>query len=158
MSATPIVRHVLVPVDFSKYAEAALLWAVRLADLIGAEMTVLHIVHDPGEAPGFYAQPTDEKDIPTLEEVATEMMQEFIGSVMSKHSDGNLPVLAGANTVLQVGLPVTRILEVSENIGADLIVMGSQGRTGLSHMLLGSKAEQTVRLSRIPVTIVKTPL
>ena len=56
---------------------------------------------------------------------------------------------------LVVGLPANRILEVAEKVGARLIVMGSQGRTGLDHLLIGSKAERVVRLSPIPVTIVK---
>jgi len=50
---------------------------------------------------------------------------------------------------------VNRILEVAEQNHARMIVMGSQGRTGLKHALLGSKAEQVVHLSPIPVTIVK---
>ena len=56
-----------------------------------------------------------------------------------------------------VGLPVTRILEVATKTEAQMIVMGSQGRTGLSHLLLGSKAEKVAQLAPIPVTIVKTP-
>ncbi|MGB5535376.1 MAG: universal stress protein, partial [Thiogranum sp.] len=56
---------------------------------------------------------------------------------------------------LVVGLPVNRILEVAKKSDASMIVMGSQGRTGLAHALLGSKAEQVVHLSPIPVTIVK---
>jgi nucleotide-binding universal stress UspA family protein len=58
---------------------------------------------------------------------------------------------------LVVGLPVTRILEVVDRFKPFLVVMGSEGRTGLSHMLLGSKAEQVVRLCPAPVTIVKEP-
>ena len=58
-------------------------------------------------------------------------------------------------TRIVTGLPVTRILETAENIDARMIVMGSQGLTGLAHLLIGSKAEQVVRLSKIPVTIVK---
>jgi nucleotide-binding universal stress UspA family protein len=57
--------------------------------------------------------------------------------------------------MLVVGLPVNRILESAEKIHARMIVMGSQGRTGLAHALLGSKAEQVVRLSPAPVMIVK---
>ena len=53
------------------------------------------------------------------------------------------------------GIPVTRILETANKIGARMIVMGSQGRTGISHVLLGSKAEQVVHLAGIPVMIVK---
>jgi nucleotide-binding universal stress UspA family protein len=58
-------------------------------------------------------------------------------------------------TRIVTGLPVTRILETAENIDARMIVMGSQGLTGLAHLLIGSKAEQVVRLAKIPVTIVK---
>ena len=50
-----------------------------------------------------------------------------------------------------------RILEVAEKSGAQQIVMGSLGRSGLSHLLLGSKAQRVVQLSPIPVTIVKAP-
>lgn len=59
--------------------------------------------------------------------------------------------------LLLVGLPVNRILEAAEKTGARMIVMGSQGRTGLARALLGSKAEQVVRLAPLPVMIVKTP-
>ena len=48
-----------------------------------------------------------------------------------------------------------RILEVIDKSGTSLVVMGSQGRTGLDHLMLGSKAEQVVRLSPVPVMIVK---
>jgi nucleotide-binding universal stress UspA family protein len=73
--------------------------------------------------------------------------------MMKKHPDQ--PAMATAETSLVVGLPVTRILETAARVKAGMIVMGSQGRTGLAHALLGSKAEQVVRLAPIPVTIVK---
>jgi nucleotide-binding universal stress UspA family protein len=57
--------------------------------------------------------------------------------------------------MLVVGLPVNRILESAEKIQARMIIMGSQGRTGLAHAMLGSKSEQVVRLSSVPVLIVK---
>jgi nucleotide-binding universal stress UspA family protein len=66
-----------------------------------------------------------------------------------------LDTLHKAEKLLVVGIPVTRILETADKTEARMIVMGSQGRTGLSHVLLGSKAEQIVRLANIPVTIVK---
>ena len=53
------------------------------------------------------------------------------------------------------GLPTTRILEVAEKRKALMIVMGSRGRTGLKHLLLGSVAEHVVQLSPIPVTVAK---
>ena len=59
------------------------------------------------------------------------------------------------NLILVSGLPVTRILEIEKHINPYMIVMGSQGRTGLAHLMLGSKAEQLVRLTECPITIVK---
>ena len=146
-------RPILVPVDFSDYSEAALLCAADLADMIGEPLNVLHVVHDPGEAPGYYTVKGRKKQLHRLEDVAAEMLQDFMQAVIKKHP-GN-KALKNATTELVTGLPVNRILEVAKKINARMIVMGSQGRTGLSHVLLGSKAEQVVHLSPIPVTIVK---
>ncbi|MDH3694421.1 MAG: universal stress protein, partial [Gammaproteobacteria bacterium] len=66
-------------------------------------------------------------------------------------------VLKKAERLLVAGLPVTRILEVAKRLEPKMLVMGSAGRTGLSHFLLGSKAEQLLRLCPYPVTIVKLP-
>jgi nucleotide-binding universal stress UspA family protein len=57
--------------------------------------------------------------------------------------------------MLVVGLPVNRILEVADKKSASIVVMGSQGRTGIKHLMLGSKSEQIVRLCPYPVLIVK---
>jgi universal stress protein A len=146
-------RPILVPVDFSNYSEAALVCAADLADMIREPLIVLHVVHDPGEAPGYYAVKGRKKQLHRLEDVAAEMLQEFMENVKKKHP-GNMAI-KNAQTELVTGLPVNRILEVAEKNHARMIVMGSQGRTGLSHVLLGSKAEQVVHLSPIPVTIVK---
>jgi len=146
-------RPILVPVDFSPYSESALSCAAELAELLKEPLIVLHVVHDPGEAPGYYAVKGRKKQLHRLEDVAAEMLQEFMENVKKKHP-GNV-ALRTAQTELVIGLPVNRILEVAEKNHARMIVMGSQGRTGLSHVLLGSKAEQVVHLSPIPVTIVK---
>jgi nucleotide-binding universal stress UspA family protein len=58
-------------------------------------------------------------------------------------------------TMLVSGLPSGRITEVANEIGADLIVVGSRGRTGLPHVMLGSVAERVVQIARTPVTVVK---
>jgi nucleotide-binding universal stress UspA family protein len=144
---------VLVPVDFSDYSEAALLCAAELAQVLGAELVVLHVVHDPGEAPGYYSVKGRTKQLERMEDVAAQMLEEFLTMIRDKHPD--LEALQKAESQLVTGLPVNRILETAEKIQARMIVMGSQGRTGLAHMMLGSKAEQVVRLSPIPVTIVK---
>lgn len=144
---------ILVPVDFSEHAEAALLFAGELAMCMSSPLVVLHVVHDPGDAPGFYAGRQSENETKQMEDVASEMMEEFMKRMADNHPD--CKILNKSETMLVVGLPVTRILEAADKVQARMVVMGSKGRTGLSHVLLGSKAEQIVRLSPIPVTIVK---
>jgi nucleotide-binding universal stress UspA family protein len=146
-------RPILVPVDFSTHSEAALLCAAELAELIGAPLAVLHVVHDLGEAPGYYAVKGRKKQLRRMEDVAADMLDEFMLGVRKAHPGHK--ALESARTLLVVGLPVNRILETADNLNARMIVMGSQGRTGLKHIMLGSKAEQVVNLSPVPVTIVK---
>ena len=144
---------ILVPVDFSPHSESALLCAAELAEALGSKLIVLHVVHDPGEAPGYYSVKGRNKQLRRMEDVAAEMLEEFIQKIRKKHSGQH--ALGQASTMLVVGLPVNRILESAEKIHARMIVMGSQGRTGLAHAMLGSKAEQVVRLAPMPVMIVK---
>lgn len=149
-------QPILVPVDFSPHSEAALVYAADLAEMLGCPLVVLHVVHDPGEAPGYYVVKGREKQLKKLEDVASDMLDAFMREMIANHPEHT--VLERANKSLVVGLPVNRILETAEKTRACMIIMGSQGRTGLSHMLLGSKAEQIVRLSPIPVMIIKNKI
>jgi len=144
----------LVPVDFSLHSKAALLKACELADCMKASLVLLHVVHDPAELPGYYAKMTKKKLLVRIEDVAREMLEDFVDNLLKTYPEFHC--LSKSKLKLVKGLPVTRILEVAERVGASMIIMGSQGRTGLKHIMLGSKAEQVVHLSSIPVTIVKT--
>lgn len=148
-------RPILVPVDFSAHSEAALEYAAHLAERLRLPMTVLHVVHDPGDAPGYYHVKGRKKQLRRLDEVAREMLDEFTAKMIERTS--TCSALKKAKRLLVTGLPVTRILQVAERLEPSMVVMGSAGRTGLSHFLLGSKAEQLVRMCPFPVTIVKLP-
>ncbi len=144
-------RPILVPIDFSPNTEAVLEWAADAAKRYDAPLVVLHVVHDLAAAPGYYH--SKKGRLRRLEESASDMMKDCLKSFDKQHPELELGKLA--TTELVVGLPVNRILEVAEKSEARQIVIGSQGRTGLPHLLLGSKAERVVQLARIPVTIVK---
>lgn len=146
-------RPFLVPVDFSEHSEAALVLATELAQGLGGPIIALHVVHDPGAMPGYYARMAKKKVLARLEDVAGEMLDSFIGKVRERHPD--IKGLGKTEPLLVSGLPVTRIVQVAEKKGARMIVMGSKGTTGLKHLLLGSVAEQVLRLAGVPVTIVK---
>ena len=148
-------NRLLVPVDFTTFSEEALLFASELAEKLGAKLLVLHVIHDPLEAPGFYAHKGKmKKFLRSMEEAAEEMMDEFLKKMRNIHLE-QAPIKK-AIPLLVVGTPVTRIVEIAEKKQARMIIIGSHGRTGLSHLLVGSKAEQVVRLSPIPVTVVKS--
>jgi nucleotide-binding universal stress UspA family protein len=153
MGAKSKDQPILVPVDFSAHSAVALQCGADLAEALKVPLLVLHVVHDLGEAPGYYSVKGRGKQLRRMEDVAADMLDEFLQEARKEHRKHQS--LENAETVLVVGLPVNRILEIAKKFDARMIVMGSQGRTGLAHALLGSKAEQVVHLSPIPVTIVK---
>jgi nucleotide-binding universal stress UspA family protein len=143
---------VLVAVDFSDDSRAALIWAAEYAGTSGAELLVLHVVHDPAAKPGFYRRKGDKRIRPMVE-VSKEQMTEFLKASTKARRD--LEALRTADTKIVAGLPAGRIIEVAEKVRAPLIVIGSQGRTGLPLILVGSVAERVAQLAAVPVVIVK---
>lgn len=146
---------ILVPVDFSNHSQAALIQASRFAEMMPATLVVLHVVHDPGEMPGYYSKLVKKKRATRMQDIAAEAFQEFMDSTID--ANPNLDPLLQAERLMVIGLPVTRILEVVDHLDPIMVVMGSQGRTGLKHLVIGSKAAQIVQLCPVPVTIVKKP-
>ena len=98
----------LVPVDFTAFSEEALVFASRLANCLEAKLLVLHVIHDPMEAPGFYAQQRKKKKyLQTMEEVAKGMMAEFLKKMRKAYPD-QVPIKK-ATPLLVTGTPVKRI-------------------------------------------------
>ena len=147
---------ILVPVDFSGHSLAALLKACELAECTRQPVIILHVVHDPAEMPGYYNRVTKKKKIAHIEDLAQEAFDGFVSDAIEQHPD--VKFLREAQTMLVIGLPVNRILEMIDITKASMVVMGSQGRTGMKHIMLGSKAEQVVRLCPVPIMIVKEPV
>ena len=141
-------KHLLVPTDFGEASERALDLAIALAQPIEGQITLLHVSYIPPIAyAGFDA---GGRYWPT-EELAKAAKNELEGAVsMAKAKAGN----ARIEPLLAEGPPWERILQAAKERGADLIVMGTHGRKGLSHLFLGSVAEKVVRLSPIPVLTV----
>lgn len=127
--------------------------AVELAACFGQPLLVLHVVHDPGEMPGYYGRALKKKQLQRIEDGAAEMLDEFLTRVVKDHPE--LKKLKKVEPLLVKGLPTTRILEVAELRSARMIVIGSKGLTGIKHLVMGSVAERVVHFARIPVTVVK---
>jgi nucleotide-binding universal stress UspA family protein len=151
-------KSILVAVDFSEDSASAAVYAARLAMRLEYDLILLHVVHDQAGSPGYYSDKKikkgDKKRVKRLEEIAAEMMDEFQQKLIDDHSDLK-QILKKAQQVIVSGLTVTKILQVVEKISPEMLILGNRGRTSLKHILLGSKAEQLVRLCPIPVTLVK---
>ncbi len=152
-NSNPGLSPILVAIDFSDYSTKALLFAAELAQQLKRPLEILHVVHDPGDSPGYYSAKKAKKQLLRMEERAQEMFNRFTEKVANEHT--SISILKKPNLTLVSGLPVTRILEIEKQLKPYMLVMGSQGRTGLSHLMLRSKAEQVVHLSKYPVTIIK---
>ena len=148
-------RTILVAVDFSPVSDDVMTYASELAERLDKHLVILHVVHDPGEAPGYYHVKGHDKVLRRIEDVAREMFDKVLARTRKRLPDNRR--LRRSKTLLPTGLPVTRILEVVTRLQPWMVVMGSKGRTGMAHVMLGSKAEQVVRLCPVPVMVVKGP-
>ena len=113
MAKKPDKTILLVAVDFSPFSEEALFFASKLAEKLKAQLLVLHVIHDPAEAPGFYArQRKKKKFLQTMEEAAEEMMQEFLKKMRQAYPD-QVPIKKAIPLLIK-GTPVKRIVEIAE--------------------------------------------
>jgi nucleotide-binding universal stress UspA family protein len=137
------IKNILVPVDFGPACEDALNRATDLASAFGASITVLHVYELALFGP---AAPAPTAAAPGLEQIARDSLRDL----MSRHRVPGVD-LAG---VVREGEAWLEILAEARVGHADLIVMGTHGRTGIARALLGSVAERVVRHADVPVLTV----
>ena len=145
---------ILIPIDFSPISEEAVIYASRLSLCMKIPLRLLHVVHDPSDSPSYYHPKEDREMLNNINEVASEMMSDFIAQLNESCDD--FKRAKKLSPLVIDGVPVSKILEVIENTRPTMVVMNSHGRTNLAHVILGSKTEQIMRLSPVPVTIVKS--
>jgi nucleotide-binding universal stress UspA family protein len=142
------IGTIAVAVDFSDHADAAVDTAIEFAKGLGAEIHVIHAfdLRVPMITPYEVAIP--EPYIEQSRDAAAAKLAEIVDRVRA----------AGVKVGSQlVGAPPpTAIVDAAERVGADLLVMGTRGNTGLKHLFLGSVAEQTLRLAHCAVMTVRT--
>lgn len=149
------LHPILVPVDFSEHSRAAIRFATSLAGSSGRPLLILHVVHDSGSHPGYYHRRAGFRRGAPLAVLASGLLEDFLATVRAEMPESTS--LAEARTLVVEGLPADRILELSRRHDAAMVVMGSHGRTGFAHLLLGSVAERVSQLAAVPVTTVKAP-
>lgn len=138
--------HILVPVDFSVHSEKAVDYATTLAQRFGGTAELLHVVEDPFVS-GAWSADAFTPDIP-------ELMDDLIADArvrMDTLKTAAAKVGVTFTTKVATGKPSRVIIDHAKAGAFDLIVMGTHGHTGLSHVFLGSVAERVVRAAPCPV-------
>lgn len=144
-------KNILLPTDFSANAKSARDYACEFAEQFHAKLHVLNVVQDAAlmlpETGMFLTLP-----LPSVKEIA-EAAESALRTVLD-------PAWAARNDVtlqVAVGTPFLEITRYAEEHQVDLIVMGTHGRTGLQHVLLGSVAERVLRQAICPVLTIRSP-
>jgi nucleotide-binding universal stress UspA family protein len=142
-------RKILVPIDFSDHSSAALDVAIDLARTYGATLDLLHCYPiDPGAISPYGI---------VIPEGFDREIREAAGRELARWADKASASGVPVEQRLSAMFPAEVIARTADEIGADLVVMGTRGLSGLKHVLLGSIAERTLRLAHCPVLVVKAP-
>jgi nucleotide-binding universal stress UspA family protein len=152
------IRRILVPTDFSDTADAALDYALLLAARYGASLQLLHVIDDPFVTEGLAAE-AYMTEAPVLRSALLRDAQNRLAHRVAPMRRGGeiegSPGIARVDAEVLFGRGAHTIAEYAGHHGADLIVMGTHGRTGVAHLLLGSVAERLVRQGPCPVLTVR---
>lgn len=142
-----MVKHVVVGIDESANSRNALQFVVDEWDDV--RLTLVHVLN-PSEA----ASGGSVGGFPAGAEDWYQDARERGDQCLSKAVD-SVPEGTDVDTRVELGSPAERIVTVAEETGADHVVVGSHGRSGVSRLLLGSVAERVVRTSPVPVTVIR---
>jgi universal stress protein A len=158
--------HILVAVDFSTQANAALTVALREAELHHASVTLLHVLqhHTHTEVTYIRGNPENQRGLaaefgslqPLGRQEPVVLRRDYLEETLT-HLRDLVPQSFTGKWEVEVasGDPADGIIHVAREHGIDLIVMGTHGRTGLAHVFLGSVAEKVVRHAPCPVLVTR---
>lgn len=137
-------KKILCPIDFSEPARAAMAAAVELSRHFDAELTLFHSYQLPGYT------------LPEGSVVASPKMLQDLADQAEAHLEEWRKIAQGlgamrVETAKGIGDPAIEVVELAREGGFDLVVVGTHGRSGIRHALLGSIAERVVRHARCPV-------
>lgn len=142
------IKTILFPTDFSSGAHAAMDHAISLAKDYGAKLILLYVIQDISIAEWYIPTSISAADlVEDMQKSAWKEMEKWDAEARRKVQDVQRMVVRG--------VPFVEIIRTAKETGADLIVIGTHGRTGIDHMLFGSTAEKVVRKAHCPVLTVR---
>jgi nucleotide-binding universal stress UspA family protein len=141
-------KSILFATDFSPSSEHAFQYALSLARKFQSRLGIIHVINEPVDLRGFYVPHISFDQLEAeIEQGARKLMENFCARHVSDYP--------GVETFVVPGLPYDEIIKKAQEMDADLIVVGTHGRTGLDHVLFGSTAEKVVRKSPVPVMTIR---
>lgn len=143
---SPLPGSILVPCDFSDCSIAALSHAAALAKLAGSTVVLLHVMEPV--RPGFLVEGAVSRQNQGL-------LREKAGQKLTALAKAHASGVHLGRPLIKAGKPWEVIVATASKAGADLIVLGTHGYTGLKHAVLGSVAERVVRHASCPVLVVR---
>ena len=149
----PKIQKIVCPVDYSNCAQQALKYATDLAKRFHAEVCIVHAYEDPAA----YVTPMPMSGyVGPGAELLLELRKQ-LEQRLAQTKDEVEKLGVRVRSELLEGAPYRVVLDWAKEYGADLIVVGTHGHTGLTHALLGSVTERIVRMAHCPVLTIRTP-
>lgn len=142
------IKKILYSTDFSDCSKEAFPYALSLAAKYEAKIDLIHVVHEPVNITGF-----------VMAHISFDVMEKEMAEVADKKlkafCDENLKGDVEYAIHIKKGIPFKEITKAAEELGSDIIILGTYGTTGVGHLFFGNTAERVVRTSSIPVLTVK---
>ena len=148
---TKLFHRIVVPADFSSCSEEAWALAQRVAESLGSAMVLVHVfaaLHPYGDVPLGHEDATGQA-IESARKWVSEELEKMVARARARGLK--------ARTVLRNGVPHQEIVQLAADERADIVIMGTHGRSGLSRVLLGSVAERVIHFAPCPVLTVRKP-
>ncbi len=148
------IHRILIAVEDSPYSELAVNYGVLLAKNLGSSIILVHVDEIP-IASTYTADPLLNESpamIPELMNIQEEASKNLFKRFIQKHGEK-----VKISTYTRIGRAQDEILSVAEECKADLIILGTHGRTGFDHFISGSVSESVARKSKCPVLIIPSP-
>jgi nucleotide-binding universal stress UspA family protein len=141
-------ERILVAIDFSELSDQAFAYAVELAERLSAQLVLVHVFQVPAYLFPDAVVAAPQQTVVELERAVERRLEELRARAMARG--------VAAYVHVPVGSAFVEIIRAARDHKADLIVLGTHGRTGLRHALLGSVAEKVVRKAPCPVLVVRS--
>lgn len=148
------IHRILIAVEDSPYSEQALNYGVLLAKNLGSKITLVHVDEIPISSP-YSADPLLNESpvmIPELMHIQEEASKALFKKLEDKYGQ-----IVKITTVTKIGRAQDEILAVADECKADMIILGTHGRTGFDHFISGSVSESVARKAKCPVLIIPRP-